>query len=733
MDSSFQKRITDAEALEMLRNMPTAELMARADAIRRARHGNKTYYVHSHNLNPTNRCVAECNLCSFWRPEDAEDAYITTLEDARKNLEKAQDWDLTDLHIVGGMIPELDLEYYENLFSLAREMLPGVLLQGMTAVEIHWIAGNAGLSVRETLERLMAAGFGSISGGGAEIFHSDIRNKIAGKKISAQQWLDVHKIAHELGIPTNATMLFGHIEKDEHIVDHLSRLRNLQDETGGFKAAIPLPFQANGEALGVKHGPSGDRQVRVAAITRIYLDNFPHVRMLVNYMDRKLLGVLTHSGVDDIGGTSLDERVAKAAGAPQSQKFFSAEEMEEFLRNHSQTPVLTNSVYENVKLETGNLKPEEGGKGDFRFQVSSFRFPWKPILDRAEAGERLSAEDAVILHDTAPFQELGRVADLRRRQAVPGKLATYVFDKNLNTTNVCVTGCTFCAFYATPESERGYALVPEQVVEKVKKAAAAGATQILIQGGLNPDLKLDYYEACLSGIRDHVDIWIHSLSPTEIEFLAQEEGITIRECLQRLKAAGLQSLPGGGAEILVDDVRERISPKKTRSQAWLDVMETANELGLKTTATMVYGFGETTAQRIEHLIKVRELQDRTGGFTAFIPWSFSPSHTDLEPECPRIQNGVDYLRIIAMARLVLDNIPHLQAGWVTEGPDVAQLALQFGADDYGGVLMTEEVVSATGLDYGIDEAQVINLIREAGWVPAQRTTQYDLIKVHAEK
>ena len=311
---------------------------------------------------------------------------------------------------------------------------------------------------------------------------------------------------------------------------------------------------------------------------------------------------------------------------------------------------------------------------------------------------------------------------------MPGKLATYVFDKNLNTTNVCVTDCKFCAFYAKPESKRGYTLSPEQVVEKVKKAADAGATQILIQGGLNPDLKLDYYEACLSGIRDNVDIWIHSLSPTEIEFLAQEEGITIRECLQRLIDAGLQSLPGGGAEILVDDIRKRISPKKTRSQAWLDLMETANELGLKTTATMVYGFGETTAQRVEHLIKIRELQDRTGGFTAFIPWSFSPNHTDLE--CPRLQNGVDYLRIIAIARLLLDNVPHLQAGWVTEGPDVAQLALQFGADDYGGVLMTEEVVSATGIDYGVTEPQVVHLIREAGWIPAQRTTQYDLIKVY---
>ena len=722
MNEYSQPRISDAEALDMLQNMPTAELMARADAIRKARHGNKTYYVHSHNLNPTNLCVVKCKLCSFWRPENAEDAYITSLEDARKNLEKAQNWNLTDLHIVGGMIPELDMKYYEDLFSLSREMLPGVLLQGMTAVEIHWIAGNAGISVRECLERLKACGFGSISGGGAEIFHPDIRKKIATTKILAQHWLDVHKEAHRLGIPTNATMLFGHIEEDHHLIDHLSRLRELQDETGGFQAAIPLPFQANGKALGVKYSPSGDRQVRVAAITRIYLDNFPHIRMLVNYMDRKLLGVLTHSGVDDIGGTSLDERIAKEGGAPTSQKFFTAQEMEDFLSNLGHIPVLTNSIYAQVEGQPDvNAMPE--------MPVVSSR--WKTILDRVEAGERINAEEAAIIYDEAPFQELGRVADVCRRRAVPGDLATYVFDKNLNTTNVCVVDCKFCAFYTKQEKDNAYVKSPEEIVEQVKTAAAAGATQILIQGGLHPELKLDYYEQCLSGIRDNVDIWIHSLSPTEIEFMAKMEHISIKECLQRLKDAGLQSLPGGGAEILNDDIRKRISPKKTRSKAWLDLMEDAHSIGLKTTATMVYGFGETYEQRIEHFMKVRDLQDKTGGFTAFIPWSFSPDMTDLE--CPRLQNGVDYLRLVAMARIMLDNVPHLQAGWVTEGPDVSQLALQFGADDYGGVLMTEEVVSATGVDYSVDEDLVIHLIREAGWVPAQRTTQYDLIKVHGEE
>ena len=697
----------------MLRRESTPALMARADAIRRARHGNKTYYVHSHNLNPTNRCVLKCPLCSFWRSACAEDAYLLSLEQVRENLSKAKGWGLTDLHIVGGMVPELDLAYYEQLFQMAREMLPGVLLQGMTAVEIQWLADRAGCSVREVLERLSACGFGSISGGGAEIFHPEIRQQIAPRKLSADQWLAVHKTAHEVGIPTNATMLFGHIEKDEHIVDHLSRLRALQDETGGFLAAIPLPFQANGRALGIQYGPGGDRQVRIAALTRIYLDNFPHVRMLVNYMDRNLLGVLTHSGVDDVGGTSLNERIAQAAGAPESRRFSSSEAMAAFLLDHGHTPVLTNSMYE---------KMAGGAPTERRLPV------WREILDFAEAGKRLKAEEAAILLKEAPFQELGRVANLRRDEAVDADQSTYIFDKNLNSTNVCVNECAFCAFYTSADRPHAYALSPEQVVEKVRRAADAGATQILLQGGLNPDLGLDYYEACFSGIRDNVDIWIHSLSPTEIDYLAQKEDLSHTECLIRLKSAGLQSLPGGGAEILVDAVRRQISPKKIRSDGWLAVMEAAHAIGLKSTATMVYGFGETAEQRIEHLIRIRDLQDRTGGFTAFIPWSFSPDKTAMEGV--RRQNGVDYLRMISIARLVLDNVPHVQAGWVTEGPDLAQLALNFGADDFGGVLMSEEVVSATGLRYGVSEAQVVHLIQETGRIPVQRTTQYEPLRGH---
>jgi cyclic dehypoxanthinyl futalosine synthase len=319
---------------------------------------------------------------------------------------------------------------------------------------------------------------------------------------------------------------------------------------------------------------------------------------------------------------------------------------------------------------------------------------------------------------------MGVAALGQRRRMVPGNRATYVIDRNLNVTNICEAKCKFCAFHVPPESGKGFVLSVDDVVGKVREAARAGATQILLQGGLNPACGLSYYEQVFTRIREDSRIWIHSLSPTEIVFFARQEGLSIRQVLQRLMTAGLQSLPGGGAEILVDEVRARVSPAKTTAGQWFEVMETAQGLGLKTTATMVYGLGETTAQRVEHLMRVRELQDRTGGFTAFIPWSFQHHRTELDlPE----QTGADYLRMVALARLVLDNVPHIQAGWVTEGPDAAQLALSFGADDFGGVLMEEQVVRATGVTYAVTAEQVRTLIREAGWVPVQRTTQYDLV------
>ncbi len=717
LPSGKETRISAEEALCLLRDAGTAELMHRADELRRRLHGRKTCFVHSLNINPTNVCENRCELCAYWRQPDAEDAFVLSLEEARERIEAARDWGLTDVHIVGGVTAELDLAYFESLIGTARRVLPSVLVQGMTAVEIHCLAMRAGVTVGEALGRLKGAGMGAISGGGAEIFAAGVRERICPRKITAAQWLSVHEQAHAIGLPTNATMLFGHIEGPEDIVDHLRRLRDLQDRTGGFQAFIPLPFHPAGTRLPVDRGPGGHTIARVVALGRIFLDNFPHVRVLANYMDRKLLEVLTHGGADDVGGTSLNERIARAAGAPDSHTFTSIQEITALIEDLSLEPVLTNSAYEGVPpASTADREAFSGGPRRDRRLAGA--------LAAAEEDRRLSAEQAATLHDEAPLQLLGKLAHRRRLDVVPGRTATFVMDRNISITNVCESGCKFCAFYVVPGSPNAFALSIQEIVEKVRQAEELGATQILLQGGLSPELDLAFYEEMLSAVKAASGVWVHSLSPPEVAYLARRSGLPIKQTLQRLRSAGLDSLPGGGAEILVDDVRRRVSPHKVTAGGWFDVMEAAHQLGMKTTATMVYGLGETTAQRVEHLTRLRDLQDRTGGFTAFIPWSFQPNRTQLPL---RPQTGAAYLRVVALARLVLDNVPHIQAGWVTEGPDVAQLALSFGADDFGGVLMEERVVRATGVAYTVTKEQVVSLIREAGMTPAQRTTQYEIL------
>lgn len=713
--STGSGRISPSRALDLFQNTHLAELMTYANRTRCHAHGLNVHYVHSLNLNPTNICENQCGLCAFWRDADAEDAYVLKISEAKKRMEIAESWGLTDLHVVGGLTKKLNLDYYIELFSTAKQMLPSIVIQGLTAVEIQWLADLEGLSVEDVLVRLKEAGLDAIPGGGAEIFSPRIRKSICTNKITAEQWLSVHRMAHSLGIPSNATMLFGHIETPEDVIDHLSRLRELQDQTGGFLAFCPLPFHTAGTKLQVKSGPGGHTIARIVALSRIFLDNFAHIRILANFLDRKLLQTLLYCGADDVGGTSINEQIARAAGAPDDSKFSSIQEMEKFIRDMDFKPVLTNSVY----ASTRGLRHNSIAIGNVGHDVGD-------VLKRAEAGNRINAEQAVLLHDEAPFYELGRVAHSLRSRIVDCDMCTFIIDRNISFTNVCITGCKFCAFHKRPGQEGSFVMPIDEIVRRVKEAVDLGATQIMLQGGLNPDLDLCWYERMLTTIKNEVkDIWLHSLSPAEIFWLASRSNLTLKKTLERLRDAGLDSLPGGGAEILVDQVRQKVSPAKLTASEWFEVMETAHSIGMSTTATMVYGMGETTQQRIEHLLRVRELQDRTNGFRAFIPWSFQSNNTQLS--YPR-QSGVDYLRMVAISRLVLDNVKHIQAGWVTEGPYMAQLALTFGADDFGGVLMEESVVKATGIDFGMTVEQIISLISETSMVPAQRNTEYKILR-----
>ncbi len=714
------ERISFDQALENLLCADTPELMFYADQIRRTRHGRNVHFVHSLNINPTNLCVNQCKLCAFWKDNNSQEGYVLSLDQATQQFHEAVNWGLTDLHVVGGLTEQLRLDYFLQLFQKAKEILPSVIIQGLTAVEIHWLADLEKMSIREVLQELKAAGLDAMPGGGAEIFDESIRRDICPNKISAEQWLAVHRQAHQLGIHTNATILFGHIEKPEHIIDHLIRLRDLQDKTRGFLAFCPLPFYPSGTQLDISAAPGGHMITRIVALARIVLDNFPHIRVLANYMDRKLLQTMLFSGADDVGGTSINEQIASSAGAGDKSKFSSPKEMENFIRRLGLQPILCNSIYGRSSVINEIKAP----------YISPPLWRFSNTLNKAEAGQRLNLDEAVYLHDNVPFQELGRVANQRRHQKIPHERCTFIIDRNISFTNVCTVGCKFCAYHTLPGREDGFVMSIDEIVRHVVEAAKLGATQIMLQGGLNPALGIEFYEEMLRSIKKSVpDIWLHSLSPAEVYWLAERNQISAQKTLERLRKAGLDSLPGGGAEILVEEVRQRVSPRKLTAGQWFEVMKAAHRIGMSTTATMVYGLGETTAQRVEHMIRIRDLQDETRGFRAFIPWSFQANKTKLSYP---LASGVDYLRIVALARLVLDNIDHVQAGWVTEGPDMVELALSFGADDFGGVLMEESVVKATGVSFGMSIEKIISCIRRTGLTPALRNTQYHLLGTYDE-
>lgn len=350
---------------------------------------------------------------------------------------------------------------------------------------------------------------------------------------------------------------------------------------------------------------------------------------------------------------------------------------------------------------------------------------WQHILDKALGGGRVTDDEAQVLLEGSELLTLGRAANEIRRRKHPQPLVTFIVDRNINYTNVCESKCKFCAFYRQPEAPEAYVLSEDAIYHKIADAIAAGGTQIMLQGGLHPDLGLAFFENLLRGIKARYDITLHSFSPAEIIYMAKKERISIYDTLMRLRSAGLDSLPGGGAEILDDAVRARVSPHKISASQWLEVMETAQNIGMGTTATMVIGMGETMAQRIRHLRVIRDLQDRTDGFRAFIMWTFQPGNTELGGAKT---TAWDYLRTLAVARLYLDNITHLQGSWVTQGQAIGQLTLAFGANDLGSIMLEENVVRAAGTAYQMSVEKMTDIIRAAGKIPAQRDTKYEILR-----
>ncbi len=350
------------------------------------------------------------------------------------------------------------------------------------------------------------------------------------------------------------------------------------------------------------------------------------------------------------------------------------------------------------------------------------------LLDKTLSGERLKPEEAVELLSSNKLAALGRAADAVTERLHPEEYRTYNIDRNINYTNICTGGCRFCAFSRSPGDPEGYVISREELFYKIGETIELGGDQILLQGGLNPELTIDWYERLLHDIKErYLQINVHGFSPPEVDHVARLSGLPIRTVLERLKSAGLGSLPGGGAEILVDRVRRQISPQKISADRWLEVCRTWHELGGRGSATMMFGHVETPAERIEHLERLRRLQDSTGGFTAFIAWTFQPACTGLS-ELHKV-GAFEYLKTLAVSRLYLDNFANIQASWVTQGMTVGQIALRFGANDFGSMMIEENVVAAAGASYRTTEPEIRRAIGEAGYIPRRRNVFYELVDI----
>ncbi|WP_042165221.1 cyclic dehypoxanthinyl futalosine synthase [Paenibacillus gorillae] len=360
------------------------------------------------------------------------------------------------------------------------------------------------------------------------------------------------------------------------------------------------------------------------------------------------------------------------------------------------------------------------------------------ILDKALNGERISLEECVILFESDEIEKMGHVANQLMLRRHPDPVTTFVVGRNVNYTNVCDVYCRFCAFYRAPGSKEGYVLSDETILNKIQETIDVGGTEILMQGGTNPDLPFTYYTDLLRKIKTNFpDITMHSFSPAEIQKMKDvSEGLSLDEVIRQLHEAGLDSLPGGGAEILDDRTRRKISRMKGSWTDWMDVMKSAHRHGMNTTATMVYGFGETMEERALHLLRIRDAQDEciangydSTGFLAFISWPFQPDNTNMKREKAKPE---EYLKVVAVSRIMLDNIDNFQSSWVTMGPEMGKLSLSYGCNDFGSTMIEENVVSAAGTTHKVNIELILQLIREAGKTPAQRDTKYNTLKVYSE-
>jgi len=696
-----------------------------ANIARERKNGNRCYYVRNQHINYTNICSNQCRFCSFSLPPGDERGQTMSVAQVRERVAACLGQVVSEIHVVGGVNPELEYDYYLDLIRAVKEARPSAHLKAFTMVELAQIARKAGKPLTETLAELKAAGLDSLPGGGAEVFSDRVHGELFPDKQQADEWLEVARTAHRAGLPSNATMLYGHIETVEEKVYHLLRLRELQDETNGFLAYLPLHFcPVNTELAGKVEEATGEQDLREIALGRLMLDNFEHIKPFWVMISPPVAQAAQWYGADDIDGTVVEYEITRDPVHDTKQRL-THRQLVHLIEEAGREPSERDAKYEHVA--SGEPAASTSAKAARAEPVSL-----DDVASKASSGERLTAEDAMLLWRHPNLVELGALADVVRVRKHPGPVVTYVTGRNINYTNVCSVRCAFCAFSRGKTDEDAYVLPKEEIFRKVEEMVAADGIEILMQGGLNPELRIDYFEDLFRSITDqYPQVILHALSPTEIRFIARISGLSISDTIGRLRESGLHSIPGGGAELLVDAIRDSISPRKDRVEEWLGVMREAHGQGTPSTATMMYGTIESPEQRTEHLLRIRELQDETGGFTAFIPWSFQPNGSPLGEELkarPDWQpaTACNYLRTVAVSRLLLDNIENIQASWVTQGIKVAQISLRYGVNDFGSTMMEENVVRAAGTRFEVQVREIERNIRQAGSEPRKRNTRYEL-------
>jgi len=764
------ERLSLDEGCALLERADLLELGRLASLRRQALHGNRVSYVVNFHLNPSNICENRCRFCAFRRRRGDTGAYEMTLEEAFETVERQAPRGAREFHIVGALNPNLTFTYHERLLEGLHRRFPQVSLKAFTAVEIAFMARTAGLPVETVLKRLADAGLEALTGGGAETLSPRVRSEVCPEKLDGEGYLAIHRQAHRLGLRSTATLLFGHVETPRERLDHLCRLRALQDETGGFTAFVPLVFHPAHTELAHLPRLQARPILEMVALSRLLLDNIPNIKAYWVSMGTKLAQVALAWGANDLDGTVTEERIHHSAGAASPQAL-TPSELRALIQEAGFKPVERDALHRAIGIADAicsagaAVKTQEGQIPSFLLTAEGGGSTPTPIPNR-----RLMSGEAVELLEHGDLIALGQAAHRMRQRLHPEPWVTFAVDRNINTTNACASLCGFCAFARKPGDSGAWTLDRETLAAKIEELCAVSehltgensrtnhpretpadiCTRenppaaplvsprpiVLMQGGMSPALTLGWYENLFRWMRaSWPSLHLHALSVPEILYLAREAGTDVPSAIRRLRDAGLDSVPGAGAEILSDRVRAAWSPRKCTADEWIGVMRAVHQAGLKSSATMVIGLGETAAERVEHFERIRALQDETGGVTAFIHWTFQPGNTPGPSEgfctngaLPHTHAGAwDYLRTLAVARLFLDNIPNLQASWVTQGRDIAQLALLFGANDLGSTMLEENVVAAAGTRFSMSPDDLRRLAEGVGFQLRRRDFHYRLV------